>query len=378
LTSPADPAAAGPVRFATGTTVKDYDWYHRWLTVAESAGCFEILTTGDSQSLWADPFISLTVAAERTTRPRLGVTVSNPMTRHPAVVASSLVALQRLSGGRMIYGFSSGDSALRNIGVPPAGLGELEEFGRAVKGLCNGETVTWHGTELVLRWGSHPVPLWMAAEGPKTQFLAGQIADGVVLSNALDADVMAQARANLAAGAASVGRAVDEIEIWCMAAMCLADSEEEGIVKLQSQLAGTANHVYRFHMDGKGLPDEYRQALITLKQRYDSRVHATPELAAANARLVQELGLVDFLARRSVIAGPPQRCVERIRQAAAAGATNLIVSQFVNDPFDFMETFADQIAPAFASGGAVGGTVEAGQPGDDPPRDRDGRGGGNR
>jgi 5,10-methylenetetrahydromethanopterin reductase len=344
------PAGREKIRFGTGTTVKDFDDYHRWLHVGEQAGCFELLTTGDSQSLWADPFVSLAVAAERTTRPRLGITVSNPMTRHPAVVASSLVALQRLSGGRVFYGLSSGDSALRNIGVRPARLAELEEFGLAVKALCAGRSAIWKGNELVLRWGSYPVPLWMGAEGPRTQFLAGQIADGVVLSNALDADVLALARTNLAAGAESVGRSIDDIEIWCMAAMCLADSEEEGIGKLESQLAGTANHVYRFHMDGKGLPDEYRDAVTSLKDRYDSSVHATPERAAANAQLVRELGLVDFLARRSVIAGPPKRCVERIREVAATGATNLIVSQFVNDPIEFMETFADQIAPAFRDG----------------------------
>jgi 5,10-methylenetetrahydromethanopterin reductase len=337
----------GKIRFGTGTTVRDFDDYHRWLEVGERAGCFELLTTGDSQSLWADPFVSLAVAAERTTRPRLGITVSNPMTRHPAVVASSLVALQRLSGGRMFYGLSSGDSALRNIGVRPATVAELEEFGLAVKALCAGRTAIWKGNELELRWGSYPVPLWMAAEGPRTQRLAGQIADGVVLSNALDADVLALARANLAAGAESVGRTIDDIEVWCMAAMCLADSEEEGVARLESQLAGTANHVYRFHMDGKGLPDEYRQAITTLMGRYDSSVHATPDRATANAELVRELGLVDLLARRSVIAGPPERCVERIREVAAAGATNLIVSQFVNDPLEFMEIFADRIAPAF-------------------------------
>jgi 5,10-methylenetetrahydromethanopterin reductase len=334
------------VRFATGTTVKDYDWYRRWLQVAESCG-FEMLTTGDSQSLWADPFVSMAVAAERTARPRLGITVSNPMTRHPAVVASSLVALQDLSGGRMIYGLSTGDSALRAIGVQPARVAELEEFARAVKGLCAGETVRWQGTDLVLRWGSHPVPLWMAAEGPRTQFLAGQIADGVILSNALDAEVMAQARANVASGAASVGRSADGIDIWCMAAMCLADSEDEGVDKLKFLLAGTANHVYRFHMDQKGVPAEHVRALAILQDRYDSRHHATPERAGANAELVEELGLVDFLARRSVIAGPPEHCVERIRQVARAGATNLIVSQFVNDPFEFMQVFARDIGPAF-------------------------------
>ena len=209
------------MRFATGTTVKDYDWYHEWLRVAEAAG-FSMLTTGDSQSLWAEPFVSMTVAAERTTRPRIGITVSNPMTRHPAVVASSLVALQDLSGGRMVYGISSGDSALRNIGVRAATVAEIGDFVRAVKGLCAGETVTWQGASLVLRWPARATPVWMAAEGPKTQYLAGQIADGVVLSNALDAEVLRLAHANLAAGAASVGRDVDDIEVWCMAAMCPA------------------------------------------------------------------------------------------------------------------------------------------------------------
>ena len=120
---------AKPVQFGTGTTVKDFSSYVEWLDVAEGAG-FDLLTTGDSQSLWADPFVSLTVAAQQTTRSRLGLTVSNPRTRHPAVVASSLVALQQLSDGRMVYGFSSGDSALRNIGVPPASVAEMDEFGQ--------------------------------------------------------------------------------------------------------------------------------------------------------------------------------------------------------------------------------------------------------
>lgn len=73
------------------------------------------------------------------------------------------------------------------------------------------------------------VPVWLAAEGPGMQFLAGQVADGVLLSNALDADVLAAARANIAAGAASVGRSPDKIEIWCLAAMCFAPTEREGI-----------------------------------------------------------------------------------------------------------------------------------------------------
>jgi 5,10-methylenetetrahydromethanopterin reductase len=348
----ADTATGTPaVRFATGTTVKDLAWYQRWLAEAEAAD-FEMLTTGDSQSLWADPFVTMAVAAQATTWPRIGVTVSNPQTRHPAVVASALVALQDLSGGRVVYGYSSGDSALRNIGVPPATVAQMGEFGRAVKGLCAGQAVEYQGRELVLRWGQettsrHPTPLWMAAEGPRTQFLAGQIADGVVLSNALDADVLAAARANLAAGAESVGRSVDDIEVWCMAAMCPAATEEEGIHRLRFLLAGTANHVYRFHMEGKGLPDEHRDAIAELQRRYDSSAHATPERADHNARLVEELGLVEVLAKRSVLAGPPERRIERIRECAELGATNLLISQFVDDQLGFLREFATDIRPAF-------------------------------
>jgi 5,10-methylenetetrahydromethanopterin reductase len=335
------------MRFATGTTVKDYDWYRRWLGAAEEAG-FCMLTTGDSQSLWGDPFVSMAVAAQATSAPRLGITVSNPVTRHPAVVASALVSLQQLSGGRMVYGLASGDSALRNIGARPAGVQDLGDFARAVRGLCRGETVSWRGQPLVLRWGSYPTPVWMAAEGPRTQHLAGQVADGVILSNALDAEVLALARANVAAGAAAAGRRVEDIEIWCMAAMCPAPTEEEGVRRLRFQLAGTANHVYRFHTDGKGLPEDLRPAIAELQRRYDSSAHATPDRAAANAELVDELGLVDFLARRSVIAGPPERQVERLTEIRALGIDNLILSQFVDDQIGFMRDFASLVAPALS------------------------------
>ena len=335
------------MRFATGTTVKDYDWYRQWLRAAEAAG-FCMLTTGDSQSLWGDPFVSMAVAAQATSAPRLGITVSNPVTRHPAVVASALVSLQQLSGGRMVYGLASGDSALRNIGARPAGVEELGDFARAVRALCRGETASWRGQSLRLRWGSYPTPVWMAAEGPRTQHLAGRVADGVILSNALDAEVLGLARANVAAGAAAAGRRVEDIEIWCMAAMCPAPTEQEGVRRLRFQLAGTANHVYRFHTEGKGLPEELRPAVAELQRRYDSSAHATPDRAAANADLVEELGLVDFLARRSVIAGPPERQVERLNEIRALGIDNLILSQFVDDQIGFMRDFAAEVAPALA------------------------------
>ena len=327
------------IRFGTGTTPRDFAAYREWLRVAEGCG-YDLLTTGDSQSLWADPFVALTFAAELTTRPRLAITVSNPMTRHPAVVASSATAIQQISGDRFAYGISSGDSALRNIGVRPARLAELEEYVRCVQDMCDGRPATYQGEPQQLRWAHRPTPVWMAAEGPKTLELAGRIAAGVVLSNSLTREALERNLAHVRRGAEAAGRTLDDLDIWCMANVVPAESERAGIDQVRSVLAGTANHVFRFSTAGKGLPQELVPRVEELKRRYDSSHHASPATAAHNAALVDELGLTAYLARQSTIAGPMARCVDRLHEVAEAGVNQIIVAQFVPEPLEFMQAFA--------------------------------------
>ena len=338
--------AAPRIRFGTGTTPRDLNSYLSWLDVAEGCG-YDLLTTGDSQSLWADPFVAMTVAAQRTTRPRLAITVSNPMTRHPAVVASSSTAIQQLCGDRFVYGIGSGDSALRNVGVRPARLAELEEYVRCVQAMCDGRPATYLGAQQQLRWDHRPTPVWLAAEGPKTLEMAGRIAQGVVLSNSLTRQALERNLLHVRRGAESVGRGLDDIEVWCMANVVPAEIEEAGINQIRSVLAGTANHVFRFTVEGKGLPADLVPRVQELKRRYDSGHHASPATAAHNAALVDELGLTSFLARQSTIAGPIEHCIERLHEIADAGIRQVIVAQFVPDPIAFMQAFASKVLPEF-------------------------------
>ena len=335
------------LRFGTGTTVKNFAAYREWLSVAEGSG-FELLTTGDSQSLWADPFVSMTFAAANTVAPRLAITVSNPVTRHPAVVASSVVAIQDVAKGRFCLGLSSGDSALRNIGERPATLVELEAFVETVRAMTLNESVTWNGHEQALRWGSARVPIWIAAEGPRTLQLAGRIADGVVLSNSLTTEAIDRAFTHIRAGAEASGRSMDDIEIWWMVNVVPAETERAGIDSIRSVLAGTANHVYRFTLEGKGLPPERVAAIEELKQTYDSRHHANPATASVNAELVDRLGLTDWLAAQSTIAGPIEHCVERLHEVAERGVRNVILAQFVAEPLAFMRIFDERIRSEFS------------------------------
>ena len=336
------------LQFGTGTTVRRFDDYRTWLATAEATG-FDLLTCGDSQSLWADCFSLMTFAAMSTRRARLAITVSNPATRHPAVIASACASVQQLAGGRFRYGLSSGDSALRNIGVKPASVAEIERTLRAVQAMTAGRTYDDRGTPLALHWLAEPtpVPVWLAAEGPRTQRLAGRHADGIILSNCLTPERLAAAMEHIAAGAAEAGRSVDEIEIWHMCNLIFAPSERAGVDQIRSVLAGTANHVFRFTLEGKALPAELEDRIRGLMGEYQSRYHAHPGAANPNEGLIDKYGLRDYLARQGTIAGPPEHCVERLREVASYGVRNLIVSQFIHDQLGWMRTFGEEVLPHF-------------------------------
>ena len=336
------------LQFGTGTTVRRFDEYRTWLATAEGTG-FDLLTCGDSQSLWADCFSLMTFAAMTTKRANLAITVSNPATRHPAVTASACASVQQLAGGRFRFGLSSGDSALRNIGVKPASVEAVERTMRAVQTMTAGRTYDDRGTPLALHWLPEPtpVPVWIAAEGPRTQRLAGRHADGVILSNCLTPERLAVSLENIAAGAAEVGRSLDEIEIWHMCNLIFAPSEREGIDAIRSVLAGTANHVFRFTLEGKGLPTGLEPRIRGLMSEYQSRFHAHPGATNPNEGLIDKYDLRHYLARQGTIAGPPEHCVERLHEVASYGVRNLVVSQFISDQLGWMRTFGEKVLPHF-------------------------------
>src|SRR5262249_10824683 len=87
---------------------------------------FDWLGVADSQSVFRELYVALTIAALNTSRIRLGPLVTNPLTRHPVVTASAISSIDELSGGRAVLGLGSGDSAIFTLGAPPSTLPALE------------------------------------------------------------------------------------------------------------------------------------------------------------------------------------------------------------------------------------------------------------
>jgi 5,10-methylenetetrahydromethanopterin reductase len=333
--------ASPRLRVGTDYYAVDFDHYAQTVRVGDEIG-FELIGHGDSQNLWHELYVALTVAALNTRRARIGPLVTNPVTRHPAVTAAAMASLQQLSHGRAVVGIGGGDSAVLNIGSQPARIDEVAEYVRTVRELTAGRPASYRGRDLRIQWADRPVPVFMAAEGPRKLRLAGAIADGVIVSNGITREVVQDTIRRVAEGARAAGRSADEVEIWWLVNFAFSPDVASGVESLTWLLAAAADHVFRFTLDGKHVPAEHADGVRELMARYTHARHALVD-ENPNGALVDELGLREWLAQRFAITGTPQDCVERIREIAGYGATNLLFTQLVPDQLDFMHRLRELV-----------------------------------
>src|SRR5207245_7149656 len=160
----------------------------------------------DSQLRRRDTYVLLAAAARVTERITLGPLLANPVNRHPTVTASSIATIDELAPGRVLLGWGVGDTAVRLAGLRPARVKELEASTRLMRALLDGGEVEV-GAERPARLSHHrPVPIWIAAGGPRTLRMAGGVADGVFIRVGTHAANIKTAIDLIHAGAREAGR----------------------------------------------------------------------------------------------------------------------------------------------------------------------------
>jgi 5,10-methylenetetrahydromethanopterin reductase len=118
--------------------------------LAEHIG-YDYIGVADSQSLFRELYVSLTVVAQVTSRARIGTAVTNPLTRHPAVTSSAIASIDELSNGRAFLGIGSGDSAVLNLDLRPARLAQVKEYVQAVRTHLTGKSYSYQGRDTHVR-----------------------------------------------------------------------------------------------------------------------------------------------------------------------------------------------------------------------------------
>ena len=168
--------------------------------IAEEAG-FDAVVVSEHFHPWVDDqsasgfaFSTIGAMAQATKRLEFVTGVTTPLFRfHPAVVAQAAATLDRLSGGRFTLGVGTGE----NINEGPLGYefpayaernARMTEALEIMRRLLDGEKLTYEGTYYrtdrarLYSPPIGPVPILLAAGGPKSATLAGQMAEGVITS----------------------------------------------------------------------------------------------------------------------------------------------------------------------------------------------------
>jgi 5,10-methylenetetrahydromethanopterin reductase len=170
------------------------------------------------------------------------------------------------------------------------------------------------------------------------------VADGVICGLGLTPEVIALSLAAIERGARAAGRTLDDVDVWWFAKTSLADSRAAAIEPIKMALAASANHAFRFKLDGKGVPPDLHEKIRALQREYNAHHH---EIAgAANASLPDRWDLTEFLADRFAVAGTPADCVAQLRRAMAAGARQFMITGFVPDPRAFARRWMKEVAGA--------------------------------
>jgi hypothetical protein len=168
-----------------------------------------------------DPLVSLTYAAGRTKRLKLGANVV-PLGRNPMLLAKELAQLDRLSRGRLLLSLVPGlnqPGESEALGVRPGGpgrLGVLDEVIPLLRAWWAGEAVTHHSdryafTEISVRPTPQqsPLEIWLGGHGQEALRRTGRLADGW-LTAAMGPEEAGEGRRVIEAAARDAGRVIDE------------------------------------------------------------------------------------------------------------------------------------------------------------------------
>jgi len=312
--------------------------------MAEAADGFgyDMVGIADTPGNAMDPWVATTLLAAQTRRARVAVCVSNLVTRHPAVSAASIASIELLAPGRAVLGIGVGHSGTRNLGAPSLPAAELAGGLVFVKELLRARPASYRGGTAHLPWVKRSSPVFLAASHPRSLKAAGAHADGVFINYGLGPEDVKESESIVAHAAQAAGRKPDDVEIWQIACLdCGADGDAS-----RRKIGAILAFVSAYVMGGgdltrRGAPPEHRAALGELRRRYSTRP------GEADAALVAELGLFDYLSRRLAICGTPEECLAQVRAAQASGVRRLMFSvSLAVDPVRTVQLFGEHVLPA--------------------------------
>jgi G6PDH family F420-dependent oxidoreductase len=201
--------------------------------LAEQSG-FTFATISDHFHPWTSqegnsPFVWATIGgiAVATKKLRLGTAVTCPTMRiHPAIIAQAAATAASMLPDRFFLGVGTGENLNEHIlGSiwPPIEIRRdmLEEAVEIIRELWKGKNTSYYGNFFVVENAKiytlppNPVPIYVAAEGPKMARVAGRIGDGLISTTPEGSFVRTFKK--------EAGE--DDLPLYCQGTVCYAEDE---------------------------------------------------------------------------------------------------------------------------------------------------------
>lgn len=280
-----------------------------------------------------DALTGLAYLAARTSTLKLGTFVVQLGSRSPAMLATSALSLQELSGGRFLLGVgTSGPRVMEGWhGVrfrkPVETTRETIEIIRTVS---RGERLEHageiyplplpdsDGAALTPMVRPRPVPVYVAAMGPRNLRLTGEVADGW-LGNAFIPEAAEVFLGPLREGAQRAGRTLADLDLVAPVAVEFHPDEAAAEAATRRHADGYA---FTIGAMGTGGRNFYNDAFTRLG--YGDQIGVVAELWRSGRRDEARAAVPIDLGRLTNLVGTPEDITERVHRYRAAGITTLL------------------------------------------------------
>jgi len=298
-----------------------------------------------------DPFLVFAELARTTHSIRMGPIAVSPFELHPLKMATSLLTLNELSGGRAHIVVGGGGGTMTAMDIQPARrVRAVQEALEILKLAGRGEMLNYEGELFRVRrynpaWArSAPPVVYAGANRLQMQRMAARHADGIMLSDKIVAQVR-EARAVIDPVLVHAGRDVAGFRVNNFWAWHVKESREEAEREARTWLAlrGVllrANHHYFMNEADMDVVDAKRGAF------FDALRRRSPDIQGVPDRIVRLL--VDNLTSCCSV-GELDREIERLRQFEAAGLTEIAL-RIYEDPEAAIRLIGEKVVPALSAG----------------------------
>jgi alkanesulfonate monooxygenase SsuD/methylene tetrahydromethanopterin reductase-like flavin-dependent oxidoreductase (luciferase family) len=324
----------------------------------------------DSQMIWSDAYATLALAAANTSRIRLGTGVAIAGTRAAPVTAHSIASINALAPGRVFLGLGTGHTAMRIMGGHPMKAAAFRDYLSTVRGLLHGEEVehTVNGEARPIRFLDRqleslcldpPVPIYVAANGPKALKAAGAFGDGRICAGNEPLGVLARNIEIAQDGAAEVNRPFPEdfhtaaLTFTCVLKPGETLASERIIDTVDAAVISTLHYWFELYQErghDRFVSDRVRGTWEDYKRYVEAtmppdRRHLTLHeghcafCPPAERRFITP----DLIRVAGGLVGEPDEIIERIGQLEAAGLKEVTLLPPVACMRENFQDFAEQV-----------------------------------